>query len=94
MLHDNAIVSAVSAVALGGCLGWVLQTGRFCLNSAFRDVIFMKDMTMFRAYLLAVVVAIVGANFLEEMRLLRQATRACVYCHKIPQMIDMLRYSL
>jgi uncharacterized membrane protein YedE/YeeE len=70
MPHNNALLSALTAVALGGALGFVLQRGRFCLNSAFRDIIFIKDMTMFRAYLLAVVVAIVGANFLEEMRLL------------------------
>jgi uncharacterized membrane protein YedE/YeeE len=69
MLHSN-LVSGLSAVALGGALGFVLQRGRFCLNSAFRDIIFMKDLTMFRSYLLAVVVAIVGANFLEEMKLL------------------------
>ena len=69
MLQSN-IASALSAIALGGALGFVLQRGRFCLNSAFRDIIFMKDLTMFRSYLLAVVVAIVGANFLEEMKML------------------------
>ena len=50
--------SVITAVALGGALGFVMQRGRFCLNSAFRDIIFVKDYTMFRAYLLCVVVAI------------------------------------
>ncbi|HEY5998359.1 MAG TPA: YeeE/YedE family protein [bacterium] len=57
----------LTAVVMGGALGFVMQRGRFCLNTAFRDVIFIKDYTMFRAYLLAVVVAIIGANFLEQM---------------------------
>ncbi|HEX9021166.1 MAG TPA: YeeE/YedE family protein, partial [Nitrospirota bacterium] len=50
---------------------WSLQRGRFCINSAFREVLF-QDYTMIRAYLLAVVVAMVGANLLEDMGLLLQ----------------------
>ncbi len=62
--------SVISAVTLGLMLGFVLQRGRFCLNSAFRDIIFVKDLTFFRAYLLCVVVAIIGTNFLEDFGLL------------------------
>ena len=58
-----ALAAVLLAVALGGALGFVMQRGRFCLNSAFRDVIFIKDYTMFRAYLLCVVVAILGSTF-------------------------------
>ncbi len=69
MLSGN-IYSVISAVVLGLGLGFVLQRGRFCLNSAFRDIIFVKDLTFFRAYLLCVVVAVIGTNILEDSGLL------------------------
>ena len=69
MLSGN-VLSVLSAVSLGLMLGFVLQRGRFCLNSAFRDIIFVKDLTFFRAYLLCVVVAVVGTNLLEDFGLL------------------------
>jgi len=69
MLSGN-ILSVLSAISLGLMLGFVLQRGRFCLNSAFRDIIFVKDLTFFRAYLLCVVVAVVGTNLLEDFGLL------------------------
>ncbi|MDI6801823.1 MAG: YeeE/YedE family protein [Thermodesulfovibrionales bacterium] len=37
------------------------------MNSAFRDVIFVNDFTLFRAWLLALLVAIVGSNLIEDM---------------------------
>jgi uncharacterized membrane protein YedE/YeeE len=55
---------------MGLGLGYILQRGRFCLNSAFRDIIFIKDLTLFRSYLLCVVVAIIGSNLLEDAGLL------------------------
>src|SRR5512143_393353 len=66
----GSYVSALTAVILGLALGFVLQRGRFCLNSAFRDIIFIKDLTMFRAYLICVVVALVGTNLLEDAGLI------------------------
>jgi uncharacterized membrane protein YedE/YeeE len=66
----NAYVSAFSAVIVGLMLGFILQRGRFCLNSAFRDIIFLEDLDLFRAYLLCVVVAIVGTNLLDDAGLI------------------------
>lgn len=66
----GSLFSVLSAVILGLSLGFILQKGRFCLNSAFRDIIFIKDMTLFRAYLLCLVVAIIGTNLIEDMGLL------------------------
>ncbi len=51
----------------------MLQRGRFCLNTAFRDIIYIKDFTIFRAYVLAVVIAMVAANLLELLGLLHTA---------------------
>lgn len=40
------------------------------MNSAFRDVIFVNDLTLFRAWLLALAVAAVGSNLIEDLGLL------------------------
>jgi hypothetical protein len=56
-----------SGLLIGLAVGFVLQRGRMCMNTAFRDTIFIKDLTLFRAYLIALVVMIVGANILNDM---------------------------
>lgn len=63
----GSIYTIVTGLAVGMILGFVLQRGRFCMNTAFRDVIFIQDMTLFRAYLLALAIAIVGANLMEDL---------------------------
>jgi uncharacterized membrane protein YedE/YeeE len=67
----SAYASAFSAVVVGLMLGFIMQRGRFCLNSAFRDIIFVEEYDLFRAYLLCVVVAIIGTNFMEDFGLIR-----------------------
>lgn len=57
----------LSALVCGGLLGFVLQRGRFCMNTAFRDTIFIQDLTLFRGYLIALAVMIVGANLLNDL---------------------------
>ncbi len=37
------------------------------MNTAFRDVIFIDDLTLFRSWLLALLVAIIGANLIEDL---------------------------
>lgn len=37
------------------------------MNSAYRDVIFVNDFTLFRAWLLALLIAVVGANLIEDL---------------------------
>jgi uncharacterized protein len=60
----------ISGLIVGGLFGFILQRGRFCMNSAFRDTIFIKDFTVFRAYLIALVVLIVGSNILHDMEII------------------------
>jgi uncharacterized membrane protein YedE/YeeE len=55
-----------SGLLIGAAFGYALQRGRFCVNSAFREVLF-QDYTMLRAYLLAVAVTMIGANLMEDM---------------------------
>jgi uncharacterized membrane protein YedE/YeeE len=66
-LQQANIMVLVSGVLIGVLFGFVLQRGRYCMNSAFRDVIFLNDYTLFRSYLLALIIAIIGANFLEDL---------------------------
>jgi uncharacterized protein len=62
----------MSGLLIGAAFGFVLQRGRFCINSAFREILF-QDYTMLRAYLLAVAVTMIGANLIESMGLLQPA---------------------
>lgn len=61
----------VSGLLIGLSIGFVLQRGRMCMNTAFRDAIFIKDLTMFRAYLIALVVMIIGANVINDIGVLK-----------------------
>ncbi len=60
----------LSGLLVGIMFGFVLQRGRYCVNTAFRDVIFINDFTLLRAYVLGLTVAIIGANLIEDMGLL------------------------
>lgn len=64
------IMVLISGVGVGVLFGFILQRGRYCMNSAFRDVIFMNDYTLMRTYFLALLVAIIGANLMEDFGLL------------------------
>jgi hypothetical protein len=37
------------------------------MNSAYRDVIFVNDFTLFRAWLIALIIAMIGANLIEDL---------------------------
>jgi uncharacterized membrane protein YedE/YeeE len=62
----STIAFVISGLFIGAALGYVLQRGRFCVNSAYREILF-QDYTMLRAYLLAVAVTMVGANLIEDL---------------------------
>lgn len=52
---------------IGLPFGYALQRGRFCLNSAFRDVILAKDFTLLRAWLLALLVQMIGVHLMAGL---------------------------
>lgn len=54
-----------SGIAVGAGFGFALQRGRFCLNTAFRNAFYIKDFTLLRSYLLALVIAVLCANLLN-----------------------------
>jgi uncharacterized membrane protein YedE/YeeE len=67
----STLVFIVTGLLVGAAFGYVLQRGRFCVNSAYREILF-QDYTMLRAYLLAVAVTMIGANLIEDMGWLQQ----------------------
>lgn len=67
----GGLTFVITGLVVGLAFGIVLQRGRFCVNTGFRDILLLKDYTLFRAYLLAVLVTIVGANFIEDVGLLQ-----------------------
>ncbi|KWT86910.1 YeeE/YedE family protein [Candidatus Magnetominusculus xianensis] len=56
----------ISGIIIGVLLGWVLQRGRVCMNSGFRDMILVQNTEIFRAFLAALLIMIIGANILED----------------------------
>lgn len=74
-VQSGSILILLTGVLVGVAFGFVLQRGRYCSNSAFRDIIFINDYTLFRAYLLALLIAILGANFLEDLGLMGDGLR-------------------
>jgi len=69
------VAMVLSGLLIGIAAGWVLQRGRYCMNSAFRDVIFINDYTLFKAYILALLITIVGANILEDIGYIEELRR-------------------
>jgi len=65
----------LSGVLTGFIFGFTLQHSRYCMNAAFRDVILLKDLKWFRAWLLAILVAIIGANLIEDIGILEDTLR-------------------
>lgn len=69
------VMLIVTGLIVGIAMGWVLQRGRYCMNSAFRDVIFINDYTLFKAYILALLIVIIGANLLEDIGQIEELRR-------------------
>ena len=59
----------VSALSVGIVFGYVLQRGGFCLTRALSNAVLMRDGNILRAYLLALLVAMVGVQIIETLGL-------------------------
>ena len=55
----------VSALLTGLVFGYVIQRGGFCLTRAISNAVLTGDTTILRAYVLALLVAMVGVQVLE-----------------------------
>ncbi|PWB43917.1 MAG: hypothetical protein C3F12_11780 [Candidatus Methylomirabilota bacterium] len=54
---------------VGVAFGYALQRGRFCMNSTFRDILLSRDLTLLRAYLLALLIQMVGVRVMATLGL-------------------------
>jgi len=69
------MATAALGLAVGIPLGYALQSGGFCMNTAFRSILFEKDRSLLRAYVLVLLINIVAVNILDELALIN-ITRA------------------
>ncbi len=69
-LPAGSVITIFSSLVVGIIFGFVLQRGRFCMNTCFRDVMWIQEVSLFRAYLLALAITMIGANLLEDMGLI------------------------
>lgn len=60
----------ISGLIVGLLFGFVLQRGRFCMYTAFRDIFLIKDLTLFKAYLLALLIQTILVHLFKELGLL------------------------
>src|SRR3990172_4578203 len=55
----------LSGLGVGLVFGYALQRGRFCMNSASRDALLLKDYTLLKAVGVALLVEMIGFALLE-----------------------------
>jgi uncharacterized membrane protein YedE/YeeE len=55
-----------TAIPVGLVFGFALSRGRFCMNSAFRDIIVLKDYTLLKAVGLAILVSMIGFAIMDR----------------------------
>ena len=53
-------------LGVGLLFGFALQRGRFCMYTAFRDMLLIRDFTLIKAYLLALLIQIVLVHLLNQ----------------------------
>ena len=56
-----------TGIPVGIAFGYALQRGRFCMNSAFRDIIVLKDYALLKAVGIAILVSMIGFAILGKV---------------------------
>ena len=57
--------AVVTGLFVGLLFGFILQRGRFCMNSAFRDAILLKDNILLKTVFVALLVELVGFSIMD-----------------------------
>jgi len=68
-LIDTSLM--LSGLIVGVIFGFVLQRGRFCMNSAFRDIILLKEYTLIKAVALAIIIQMIGFHLMAQMNIIQ-----------------------
>jgi len=58
-------IVVLTGLLVGIAFGFVLQRGRFCMNSAFRDVVTLQDFTLLKSVGVALLVELIGFTALS-----------------------------
>ena len=58
--------AVMTGLFIGLLFGFVLQRGRFCMNSAFRDAILLKDNVLLKTVFVALLVELVGFAIMDS----------------------------
>ena len=74
-MDDLALPFWLSAILTGLVFGYVIQRGGFCFTRAISNVALMGDAGIMRAYVLALLVAVVGAHLLMTAGLVQIPVR-------------------
>ncbi|GAB6090477.1 YeeE/YedE family protein [Spirochaeta dissipatitropha] len=64
----------IIGLVLGVLLGWVLQRGGFCMNTAFRSILFEKDKSLLRAWIIVLLINIPAVTLLQDLGILYPQT--------------------
>ncbi|MCG8453685.1 MAG: YeeE/YedE family protein [Spirochaetales bacterium] len=65
------MLNIVTGLGTGFALGWALQRGGFCMNTAFRSIVFKEDRSVLRAWVLVLLINIPVLAVLEELGFIR-----------------------
>ena len=60
----------LTGLLVGLAFGFALQRGRFCMNSAFRDIVTLKDYTLLKTVALALLVSMLGFGIMAMMNII------------------------
>ncbi len=61
----DIVVVLIPGLILGIIFGFILQRGRFCMNSAFRDIILLKEFKLAKSVALAILVSMLGFSIMS-----------------------------
>jgi len=59
------MTAVITGLFVGILFGFILQRGRFCMNSAFRDAILLKDNVLLKTVFIALLVELVGFSIMD-----------------------------
>lgn len=68
MIETTAILSGL---VVGILFGFALQRGRFCMNSAFRDILLLKEYTLLKAVIVAIIVSMLGFHLMASFGIIQ-----------------------
>ena len=66
----------LSGLIVGIFFGFALQRGRFCMNSAFRDIILLKEYTLLKAVIVAIIVSMLGFHLMASLGIIQLNPKA------------------